>query len=558
MATPKAPIAKESSLQRFLVYLILVGSLLVTVVISPWNYDPVSVPKMTLLALVAIFALILHLVISHHSDGLNTFNWILLVFVGLLVLNLFVNNYAFSERVFGVNGRNTGFVTYISFAILAFLLSRNFKFTDAGKVLISLFFCNLVVMCYYVAQRVGIDFINITEYYSRPSSTLGNPNYISGFLGFTILIPLLAYLINRRKTFLLIGLFTIPSNLFVIWDSQSIQGIFAAAFSMFVLIGILLKSIKRLFWSYLLLSIGMGLIALAGIIGKGPLATILNSTTLLSRFDYWRTAISMTTSNPLFGVGLDGYGDYYRKYRDDVAFDRFGESSTSDTPHNVPLDFFASGGFILGIYFLILLFFVYLKTVRILFSSVSPDFRVLGLFTLLNGYLIQSLVSPNQIGVGIWLWILMGALAGSLVDIHEMGTYKLGAPKLNKSLRIGTKILSIALLLMVIPFILVAQKNDQQFLSAARSTDGTKILQVIETEPYDTKRFLLTQKAFSDSQLHQYSLRVSRLGVAHNPNSYLLWKSIYENPTTPAEEKIRARAEMKRLEPRFTEILSTG
>ena len=306
------------------------------------------------------------------------------------------------------------------------------------------------------------------------------------------------------------------------------------------------------------MSIGVGLIAVAGIIGKGPLATILYSSTLLSRFDYWRTAISMATSNPFFGVGLDGYGDYYRKYRDDVAFYRFGESLTADTPHNVPLDFFASGGFILGICFLILISIVYLKSVKFLFSTPSINYRFLALFTLLNGYLIQSLVSPNQIGVGVWLWILIGALAGSLVDAHELGTYKLGALNLNKSPRVGTKILLSFILLMTIPFLLLAQKNDQQFLSAARSTDGTKVLQVIETKPYDTKRFLLAQMAFSGSQLHQYSLGVSRLGVAHNPNSYLLWKSIYENPTTPVQEKIKALAEIKRLEPRFSEIISTG
>jgi len=404
-------------------------------------------------------------------------------------------------------------------------------------------------------QRAGIDPVSVVDFYSRPSSTLGNPNFVSGFLGMTGTAPILLYLADRTASRLIFALLSTSLTIFVILDSQSIQGIFAFAFGLAVTFLIVsFRKSKPLAITFGLVFLSVGAVSFAGLLGSGPLSSLLSTTSLLSRFDYWRAAISMTLKNPIFGVGLDGYWDSYRRYRDESALERFGASQDSDTPHNVILDYFTYGGMPLGFAFLALILLVYLKTVKFLLQKRKLDTNALTLFVVLNGYLDQSLVSPNQIGVGVWLWLLLGSMWGIVSKIEFSSGFQskgvLSSYNSHRQSRFNyRKIVSIVLLL-AIPLFYSPLLADVNFLKAAKSGDGLKLISASREWPLDTKRLILVEAAFS-SEFNQFKLDTARVGVEHNPNSYPLWNTIFQNPLTPAKLKSKALTELRRLDPQY-------
>ena len=49
-----------------------------------------------------------------------------------------------------------------------------------------------------------------------------------------------------------------------------------------------------------------------GMLQKGPLQNLLYKDSVSVRGFYWRAAIEMLKSEPLFGVGSDRYGSFFR------------------------------------------------------------------------------------------------------------------------------------------------------------------------------------------------------------------------------------------------------
>jgi O-antigen ligase len=89
----------------------------------------------------------------------------------------------------------------------------------------------------------------------------------------------------------------------------------------------------------------IGFVSIAGILDKGPLASLLYSYTVDLRGEYWKAGINMGLANPIFGVGIDSYGTNYRAFRELSATVVPGLAVTTDTAHNVYIDAFAGIGF---------------------------------------------------------------------------------------------------------------------------------------------------------------------------------------------------------------------
>jgi O-antigen ligase len=70
--------------------------------------------------------------------------------------------------------------------------------------------------------------------------------------------------------------------------------------------------------------------------------------------------------NPIFGVGLDSYGDWYRRSRTIEATLRRGPDVTSNAAHNVFLDISAYGGFPLVLIYIALMVLVIVSAVKVI------------------------------------------------------------------------------------------------------------------------------------------------------------------------------------------------
>ena len=337
-------------------------------------------------------------------------SYLLLVFVIMLLVNLFTSPNTYKSLI-GALGRNNGVLTYFFFAVLAFLISIRFKLTDLPKLLWSLAGLGVFQTFYNILQLADADPITWNNPYGFILGTLGNSDFAAALLAICSIATLwLArmYAGNKKIAFGLVALVAI--QFVVMLESNVRQSLVLFFFGIAVLVYSELASKSKpisLVWGGLV-SIA-GFMALLGTLQIGPLTKFLFKESITYRGDYWRAAWRMFTDNPTFGVGLGNYGDYFNRYRDAAQVARRGPAVGSDVAHSMPLDFLAMGGITLGIAYLALVVysvFLVISKIRNLEGINKQQGYIV--FSLLGAYLLQSLISIDQIGLAVWGWIFIG------------------------------------------------------------------------------------------------------------------------------------------------------
>jgi len=343
--------AEKSSLVRILSW----TALFTTLIVTPWSYDPINVPKLAVITAGAFLALGA-LVSSFNREWLTLYRSEIVV-MGLFILDLtFVLIFAgnnFYQEFFGTSGRATGYVAYISLALL-FISSLIVSGVDLVKRLsIVVLIGGLLSIIYGAFQSLKIDLIDWAIPYSPVIGFLGNPNFQSSFVGFSGVIAF-AYLIQKTQKLLLrvafLGYLLLAGYVISATDSQQGFLVLAGGTGIVVLIWVKSSNLSRLATPLFLASAVGAFMAILGMLNKGPLASLLYKPSVTYRGDYWRAGWEMTLEHPISGVGLDSYGDWYRRTRTIEASLRRGPEVISNAAHNVLLDLSSNGGFPLLIF----------------------------------------------------------------------------------------------------------------------------------------------------------------------------------------------------------------
>jgi tetratricopeptide (TPR) repeat protein len=121
----------------------------------------------------------------------------------------------------------------------------------------------------------------------------------------------------------------------------------------------------------------------------------------------------MLKQNPLFGVGMDRYGAYFKQFREVGYPLNYGFDITSSNAHNTFIQLFATGGVFLGASYLILNGYI-LKRAIFGLKNLTGNNQILlaGVFSAWVAFHAQSLVSIDNIGISIWGWVLGGSIVG--------------------------------------------------------------------------------------------------------------------------------------------------
>lgn len=529
--------------------IVFLGAFLITVIILPnWSYDPISAPKLLLLCTLAGVAFGLYLLHPKKLERVHIFRdkFTLLIglFIVLLILNVTINHYAFAERMYGIRGRATGFMAFISLSAIAFVISKG---RTSNRFFFYLLISNIFVCGYFLMQIMNVDFFSVENFYSAPSSTLGNPNFVSGFVGFSA-FAIIYYFEKKNKITWLATIVFLLVNCFVLYRSQSIQGIIGMLVGFFVLLffNVARCDKVKIKVGALLLSLGAMTLSLLGFFGLGPLSRILESSTVFSRLDYWRSAVRMSLDNWLFGVGLDGYGDYYRMYRDQAAIDRFGAGQTVDSAHNVFLDMFASGGLPLGVAFLFITIYPAAKISLNLLKNSEKDRIGILLLAIWAAFQLQAFVSVNQIGVSTWGWILLGFMVAHGKQIEKDKLQTAGKESEPRAIRmVGAIFLAISAPLIAAPQL----ASEIKFLSFANRADGVSLDNLVSSWPQDSRRMNLVARGWVNSMDPTRAKVLALKAIAFNPNFYPNWSVLIDLPNATTEEIENARQAMKRLDP---------
>jgi O-antigen ligase len=414
-----------------------------TIVVIPSFMDPINLPKLWILCLGAGLCLA---ILSSQITSLLRGTRKAIVFVSILfLLALLMSSIASPQGIFktlvGVWGRNNGSLTYLALLII-FISLTSINSADPSKYLVhSLMFLGFFGALYGWMQSVGTDPISWANPGNKIVLTLGNPNFASAFLALTAIATLSVFLRPKVQWWKRAALgLSFAMQIYLTNNSDSIQGLLVLIIGSAILIGLTLTFSNRsklrkfaIAW-WVMLSTG-GALGISGLFGSGPLSSLLNPNlrSLQDRYYHWVAALNMIKENPVFGVGIDSFGDYYRIYRT-IEGVNFRDSAMTGTnnAHNTFMQIGATGGLVLLLAYLVLVFFTGHRAV-IAFQKSNDKILVSGVFSIWIAFQVQSLVSIDQIGLVVWGW----AAAGCLVALSYLDA---GANSTKKSSRTSLKV----------------------------------------------------------------------------------------------------------------------
>jgi O-antigen ligase len=470
------------------------------------------------------------------------------------------------QNIFGAYGRNSGLVTYLAltFIYLGALMLRTEK--SFSRLIQGLLIAGAINLVYCSYVLIFGDFVNWQNPYGSILGLFGNPDFISAFFGiFATAIISLVVSPNQSIKLRLLGVSVAIITLYEIRKSHAVQGLVVTACGMTIVGFFWLRSKysnKLSSYLYVLTASLLGVLAILGTLQKGPLDFLYKRSVSL-RGTYWRTAIKMGTDHPLTGVGMDAYGDWYRRARPPIALiDTPGPATTSNAAHNVVLDFFAFGGWPLLLTYLgilVLTIFAILKVIR---RDKKYNFTFTALTTSWACYQLQSIISINQIGLSIWGWVLSGALVAYEISTRPMAnktnqkvvtdnTGRKGGPVITAPLLAGVGML-LGALMAGSPI-----AADSKFKSAIDSRNVKNVEQSLTPRFYnfsDSYRLGMAVQTFYNSNLPSLALKYSRIAVKFNPDNFSTWQQLYLLPNSTMEEKKRALQNLRRLDPLNSDV----
>ncbi len=545
-----------------------ISALVVTGVVT----DPVNSTKLT--ALVALsFPLLLLLLTGARRSMLSVNRPLLVTAIAFLIasaISVVASASPFSQNIYGLYGRSTGFLAY--FALVVFMLSTATlnQVVYHRRILIALMTTGLINVAYCAWVLAFGDFIGWNNPYGSILGLFGNPNFIGAFLGM-FLVGVIAILIQPQMNVYMriLGLLVVPITFFEIVKSRAIQGLVVTAGGL-ALVGLLFlwsRKIKAV-WIYLYVAVfsTLAIVSIFGALQRGPFTFIYKRSVSL-RGTYWESGIEMGLLKPFTGVGMDAYGDWYRRARPPRALiDTPGIETVTNAAHNIFLDFFAYGGFPLLISYLGILAFGLKALIQVFIRRTSYDGTFVAIGVVWVCYQVQSVISINQIGLAIWGWVLTGALISyeRVTRENQQSNEKKSQAKVkdDKFLASAQGPISSGLVagvgMMIGLIVALPPVNaDSKWWNALQSRSLEKIetsLSPSYFNPSNSQKYAQAVNLFMNNNLPDLALKYSRESVLFNPEDFTAWFQLYSLANTPAKEKEIALANLKRLDPRNPDV----
>ena len=526
--------------------ILIAAPVLATLFINPYIfYDPFNVTRLFVLSIFGFAALFL--ILNIRTKNLLTLQkpipLLLVAFVLWLVMTLFLSGNNKTLIFFGVSGRNTGTLAYLSLSLLMLLA---YLFSSAQlfkKVTFGLLLVSLLAGIYGLLQFLNLDPVSWNNPdYSPVFGFFGNPNFHSAFMAICLSATVAMLVKNDFSTKIRIGLVILSLLVgFNIVASKSQQGILAFGLSTLFL-GfswlVISKKSKQIQIAYLTASFSGILIVIMDLMQKLPWGPFLYTRSISERGVTWKAGWQMFLDHPIFGIGLDQYRDYFRYYKDPGEFSKQYVISNSTSSHNILLDLASGGGFILvAIY------------IAIIISTLVSIYRVIKRTEIWNPYFVaisgawiayqaQSMVSINQLALAVWGWIFSGLIIGYEIHTREKsGEQK--TPPLRKYASFSALVGALlGLSIGVQPLI-----NDYQYRQNLKTGNVQDIQKTLKRWPQNDVNMILMARMLREANLPEYAYPITQNVNEFNPRYFEGWVELSSN--TKASDSDRNKAKQK-------------
>lgn len=326
-----------------------------------------------------------------------------------IILAKFFENLSWTRILWGLWGRNNGLLTITSLFIVALSFSlMNHARTFGSKFLHSLELASIIFCSYGLVQWLGSDPVNWSQS-NQVFSFFGNTNFASAIFALSASCFLLLSVLEKSNLVLrLIRLTFFVISMGLIVATKSIQGLGAI-----LIVGLLTLfiwlNIVGLFKKLIFLTCAgfLGIFVFLGTLGFGPLGNAIGQYTVQLRYQYWLTGIRIGETSPIWGVGVDSYGDHFRIYRSQALAERTSIDLVTNNAHNVFVQAFAT----LGILGLIAVLIPVLIGVFISFKTLLTDTSSnidKGIASVFLALWSMSIFSIDNISIAVWNYAFLG------------------------------------------------------------------------------------------------------------------------------------------------------
>lgn len=401
--------------QRVLLAVAVVAS---AVLINVGDGDIFALPKATAIAVCAVLAV-----------GLAAVRWAWIRRVSVPVEPATVAAYAFvaaltvttststtpMQSLVGQYSQNAGLAAYAAYVVLFVVVLRVHSPKTLPALLRAFVASTLLVVGYAVLQIVDVDPVD-WSLKGRVVGTLGNPNFLAGWVG--IVLPLALWAAVERGhhvAWRVAGAVAAAAIPLVAWKTASFQGPVTVGASAIAFVLLAVRIPRR----HLL---GGAAVVLVALVVLSPRVRDEIDNGLLERKHFWRAAVDVGLDHPVVGTGPDTFHNQFLSRRT-IEHARVG-GENAGAAHDVPLDMLAGGGFLTLLPYLA---FVGLVGWRLLRAAGDRRLLLAGIGAAWFGYQVQSLVSIDKPPLAFAHFVLAGMVlvaAGPIrwLDVTIPGT----------------------------------------------------------------------------------------------------------------------------------------
>lgn len=383
----------------------------------------------------------------------------------------------------GSYNRNLGLLVFIA-VLLLFALTANSDchFSNYSKYAL----WPTVVICLVVGylQVFDLDPINWAEK-NRVVLLFGNSNFAGSALGTLILVPLIYFLICTKLSFKLMNLSILILLAILGFRTETIQFYVISLVSIFSFssvyyyhkFGQFSKKQKSFILISAFSSFGCGLYFFWH--------QVLVYANFTDRINSTMIGIKIFQDHPFFGVGIEQFWRYQGEYKTISQAQYLGDNYVVDKAHNVFIDYFANGGVITGILFVLFIVLSILEIYKISIAKMTRQKRIEASFfsSIWFGYILQLFFTTDSLFTMSFAFLNFGLLVSlGRQNFNVEKSFKgNNSSKSSRYIRAAlTFLLALVSLLTV-----VSLKNDLMINSVVTNklSDGNRILDSINDFP---------------------------------------------------------------------------
>ncbi|MDF2700920.1 MAG: O-Antigen ligase family protein [Haloplasmataceae bacterium] len=426
--------------------------------------------------LILVFSSILKLLVTKNNLIESKYNYIIFGLISLIIISTFFSPYK-SIALFGNNNRFEGAIAYLCY-FFVFLSILNIKMTTRQRYILIfsatpfLLINNILgLLNFYNYNILDVSWIkelivansgSILSEGSHISSTLPNPNYISGAGGFMFSLYFSIMLFEKNMKLKVLSLVLSISSVILCLTSLAKSGavVIFMMFPIILIVGLILKrgewKLNTILSSILIVFSLIGFLSLVthnkkvwnesiGVfIKKNPFDHTIaitkvtdqkgNNTenNLLNKFELpklhkagygslsgrvyiWEQGFNAWKQRPWFGYGLETYGYDINQYEIHKAENLKKEGVFIDKPHNLYLGWLLGTGIFTFLAFIIFLGMIGFDYIKIVFKK-SENVMLISLGFMMIGYCAQGIINDSSNGTSVIFWILLAMLVREMVS----------------------------------------------------------------------------------------------------------------------------------------------